>query len=45
MDKMAVGHGDPVYQQFRRGSDPAARRPSRLALSYEMEPGKDVRYS
>ena len=44
MDKMALGHSDPVYQKF---VDDVLHPHvgEQLALSYEMEPGKDVRYS
>ena len=44
MDKMALGHADPVYQRFvAEVVTPHVRE--QMALSYEMEPGKDVRYS
>ena len=44
MDKMALGHVDPNYQKFiDEVIDPYVAE--QLALSYEMEPGKDVRYS
>ena len=44
MDKMALGHADPNYQKF---IDEVIypHVADQLALSYEMEPGKDVRYS
>ena len=44
MDKMALGHADPVYQKFlAEVITPHVRE--QLALSYEVEPGKDTRYS
>ena len=44
MDKMALGHADPVYGKFlAEVIAPHVRE--QLALSYEMEPGKDTRYS
>ena len=44
MDKMALGHADPVYGKFlAEVITPHVRE--QLALSYEMEPGKDTRYS
>ena len=44
MDKMALGHADPVYGKFlTEVITPYVRE--QLALSYEMEPGKDTRYS
>ena len=44
MDKMSVAHEDPIYQGFIADViSPHVRR--QLALSYESEPGKDVRYS
>ena len=44
MDKMALGHADPVYQKFvSEVITPHVRE--QLALCYEMEPGKDTRYS
>ena len=44
MDKMALGHTDPSYLKF---IDEVLHPyvDEQLALSYEMEPGKDVRYS
>jgi hypothetical protein len=44
MDKMAQGHADANYERFLE----EVIQPhvvDQLALSYEMEPGKDVRYS
>ena len=44
MDKMALGHDDPVYQRFLSEVIwPLVAE--QLTLSYELEPGKDVRYS
>ncbi len=44
MDKMALGHADPVYQKFlEEVITPHVRE--QLTLSYELEPGKDTRYS
>ena len=44
MEKMAMGHEDPVYERFL--SEVIAPYVSeQQALSYETEPGKDVRYS
>ncbi len=44
MDKMAVGHDDPVYQRFL-SEVIAPHVTEQLMLSYELEPHKDVRYS
>ncbi len=44
MDKMALGHDDPVYQRFL-AEVIAPHVVDQLMLSYEMEPHKDVRYS
>ena len=44
MDKMSVAHEDPIYQGLvAEVIGPHVRR--QMALSYESEPGKDVRYS
>ena len=44
MAKMSEGQGKPVYRSFvGEVIEPNVRE--QLALSYEMEPGKDVRYS
>ena len=44
MAKMAEGQGKDVYKKFTAEViEPFVRE--QLALSYEMEPGKDVRYS
>ena len=44
MDKMAVGHDDLVYKRFL-SEVISPHVAEQLTLSYEMEPGKDVRYS
>ena len=44
MEKMAVGHEDPVYERFLIEVI-APHVSEQQALSYETEPGKDVRYS
>lgn len=44
MAKMAEGHADPVYEKFL-GEVLAPHVSEQLALSYEMEPGMNVRYS
>jgi hypothetical protein len=44
MDKMAVGHATPTYRQFvEEVINPYIIE--QLTFSYEMEPGRDVRYS
>ena len=44
MEKMSAGQGDPVYGGFiEEVIQPYVSR--QLALNYESEPGKDVRYS
>ena len=44
MEKMSVGHRDPVYRRFMdEVIRPHVGR--QIALSYESEPGKDIRYS
>ena len=44
MEKMAEGHEDPVYERFlNEVIGPYVSE--QQALSYETEPGKDVRYS
>ena len=44
MDKMSHGHADLNYQKFiEEVIHPHVGE--QMALSYEMEPGKDVRYS
>ena len=44
MDKMSLGHDDPVYERFlAEVIQPHVAE--QLTLSYEIEPGKDVRYS
>ena len=44
MEKMAIGHGDPVYERFlTEVIGPYVDE--QQALCYETEPGKDVRYS
>lgn len=44
MEKLAIGQSDPVYQTFvKEVIEPNVA--GQLALSYEMEPDKDVRYS
>ena len=44
MDKKVLGQADPVYTKFvSEVIDPYVG--DQLVLSYEMEPGKDVRYS
>ncbi len=44
MDKMSAAHRDPVYKRFvDEVIQPHVGR--QMALSYESEPGKDVRYS
>ena len=44
MDKMGDAHRDPVYRRFvEEVIKPHVGR--QLGLSYESEPGKDVRYS
>lgn len=44
MDKMALGQADPVYRKFvSEVITPHVRE--QLVLSYEVEPGKDTRYS
>ncbi len=44
MEKLAIGHADPVYDAFvQEVIEPNVD--GQLALSYEMEPDKDVRYS
>ena len=44
MAKMADGHADPVYERFlTEVITPYVGQ--QLALSYEMEPGMNVRYS
>ena len=44
MAKMGEAQTDPIYKNFASEViEPHVRE--RLALSYEMEPGKDVRYS
>jgi hypothetical protein len=44
MEKLAIGQHDPVYQAFvKEVVEPNVA--DQLALSYEMEPDKDVRYS
>ena len=41
---MALGHADPVYGKFlAEVITPHVRE--QLSLSYELEPGKDTRYS
>ena len=43
-EKMGEGQADPIYQKFiAEVIDGFVSE--RLALTYEMEPGKDVRYS
>ena len=44
MAKMAEGHADPVYERFLDDVI-APYVGEQLALSYEMEPGMNVRYS
>lgn len=44
MDKMAIGHSDPSYHHFIT-EVVLPHVSEQLALSYEMEPGRDVRYS
>jgi hypothetical protein len=44
MDKMSEGHSDPVYLRFI-DEVIAPHVSEQLALSYEMDPDKDVRYS
>lgn len=44
MEKMAEGHGDPVYEKFWTEVI-APHVGEQLSLSYEMEPGMNVRYS
>lgn len=44
MAKMSDGQADPIYQGFTTEVIDVYVR-EQLALSYEMEPGKDVRYS
>ncbi len=44
MDNLALGHADPVYRRFIEDVI-IPYVGEQLALSYEMEPGKDVRYS
>ena len=44
MDKMSVGHREPVFRRFvEEVIHPYVGR--QMAMSYEAEPGKDVRYS
>jgi len=44
MDKMSGGHRNPVYRKFiEQVIHPYVGR--QTALSYESDPGKDVRYS
>ena len=44
MEKMALGHDDPIYTRFlSEVIEPHVSE--QRALSYETEPGKDVRYS
>jgi hypothetical protein len=44
MEKLAIGQRDPVYDAFlKEVVEPNVA--GQLALSYEMEPDKDVRYS
>ncbi len=42
--KMDEGRADPIYKNFAAEVIGAHVR-EQLALTYEMEPGKDVRYS
>lgn len=44
MEKMAAGHDDPVYQRFLNEVI-APHVEEQVAMSYELEPGVDVRYS
>ncbi len=44
MDKMALGQADPVYRKFV-SEVISPHVCEQLALSYEVEPGKDTRYS
>ena len=44
MDKMALGQADPVYHKFM-SEVIIPHVQEQLALTYEMEPGKDTRYS
>jgi hypothetical protein len=44
MEKLAIGQRDPVYEAFvKEVVEPNVA--GQLALSYELEPDKDVRYS
>ena len=44
MEKMSAGHQDPVYKGFvKEVITPHVSR--QMALNYESEPGKDIRYS
>ena len=43
-DKMAIYQEDPIFLKFV-GDVLAPNTVERLALNYEMDPGKDVRYS
>ena len=44
MDKMSNGHREPVFRRFiEEVLQPHVGR--QMAMSYESEPGKDVRYS
>lgn len=44
MEKMGIGHSDPVYERFLTEVI-ALYVSEQQALCYETEPGKDVRYS
>ena len=44
MEKMRIGHADPVYERFL-AEVIAPHVSEQQALSYETEPGRDVRYS
>ena len=44
MEKMALGHADPVYERFLTEII-APSVSEQKVLSYETEPGRDVRYS
>lgn len=44
MSKMADGHANPVYERFL-AEVVAPHVGEQMALSYEIEPGVDVRYS